>query len=610
LDHHVDSDQVGKGSRPPEPDDLQVRCIYQGKRLHAGRQEAYLRVTGSLKRRGAGGGGKLRGFALYDLERGFVSRAQLTFLTDLDINGVALALTQEIDLTRTPGNTLNIALPTGPTPGLGDAPVAKGKVLFTHTAQLTPQDARDPRKPGCWCKVFPATLSAGKKYVVEMTQAPGSTLDPFLRLEDAKGNVLAFNDDGGDNLNSMLVFVVPRSGTYRIVATTLGPNQFGAFKLTAAEAAAAATPAATVRATPRIVRDDKERERRWADKLAWQRRTLVAAYDKVGKRDPRWDEPARAALELAAQFWSQQREGPGALAEFRAAVERAVAAGCDDPLLLYLHARTAPESDVSEVNRRYRRAVPALERSEYPPFRRIVALQRAAESLCAGALPADDRNEALRCLDAALALLPKSVAQDERHADLDESWMLFGGTALRLHRRLNGGNATAALAGLDKGLDKPAFKTLRLKVRGEFFIAYAWEARGSGTADKVTQEGFEHFGARLTEAHKALAEAWRAQPGDVFVATDMLTVLLGLGGSREEVETWFERAMKAEPNNVAACEAMLNYLDPKWYGSQDEMLEFGRSCRATQNWRAGTPLLLADAHYRVAQRMSPEAQGS
>ena len=34
----------------------------------------------------------------------------------------------------------------------------------------------------------------------------------------------------------------------------------------------------------------------------------------------------------------------------------------------------------------------------------------------------------------------------------------------------------------------------------------------------------------------------------------MITVELGIGGGdRKAMETWFERAMKADPNNVEAC---------------------------------------------------------
>jgi len=46
------------------------------------------------------------------------------------------------------------------------------------------------------------------------------TLDPFLRLEDRDGLVLAEDDDSGGNLNARIVFKPGKTGTYRVVATT------------------------------------------------------------------------------------------------------------------------------------------------------------------------------------------------------------------------------------------------------------------------------------------------------------------------------------------------------------------------------------------------------
>jgi hypothetical protein len=53
--------------------------------------------------------------------------------------------------------------------------------------------------------------------------------------------------------------------------------------------------------------------------------------------------------------------------------------------------------------------------------------------------------------------------------------------------------------------------------------------------------------------------------------------------------------------------AKLDWLDPKWHGSREEMVAFGRSCRETRNWRMGITLLAADAHYRVMQHLPTEA---
>jgi len=50
------------------------------------------------------------------------------------------------------------------------------------------------------------------------------------------------------------------------------------------------------------------------------------------------------------------------------------------------------------------------------------------------------------------------------------------------------------------------------------------------------------------------------------------------------------------PNYYDAFEAKLYYLQPKWYGSPEDMLEFGRECVNSKKWGGHVPLILRDAH--------------
>ena len=58
------------------------------------------------------------------------------------------------------------------------------------------------------------------------------------------------------------------------------------------------------------------------------------------------------------------------------------------------------------------------------------------------------------------------------------------------------------------------------------------------------------------------------------------------------MELWFDRAMKADGDDRYACLTKLDWLDPKWHGTAEEMLAFGRACRDTKNWRTGITLLV------------------
>jgi hypothetical protein len=376
---------------------------------------------------------------------------------------------------------------------------------------------------------------------------------------------------------------------------------------------------------PLVKADDKERpipqnaeqqEKRTREVLAWHQRLLVGAYDRFGKKDPRWDKPAREALEAFARFNSKTPDPQTKLGEVYAPIKRAIDAGCDDPLILYLYARSSYRPNYpgpEELERRYAMAAAALDGSAYPPFDRARAWYEVGKSrLARKELTEEARKVASRAFDAALAMLSKTADGDARDLDADFGWFDLLDDVIKGYRRLDE-DRQAAFDRVDAVLAKiPALKTTRLQLKGQFLIHYAWDARGAGVASTVTKEGWEKFEERLTDARKVLEEAWEAaKPGESRAAALMLWVEIGIGEDRDDMEKWFERAMKASGgNNIQACKAKLEWLAPKWHGSPEEVLAFGQQCRDTKNWRAGITLLIADAHLAVAEVLPPKERAA
>lgn len=78
---------------------------------------------------------------------------------------------------------------------------------------------------------FAVTLTAGQRYQFALN---GSTLmDPYLTLYNSAGLRLAYDDDGGPGLNSLLLYSATASGTYYLGASGYG-SATGAYTLTAA----------------------------------------------------------------------------------------------------------------------------------------------------------------------------------------------------------------------------------------------------------------------------------------------------------------------------------------------------------------------------------------
>jgi hypothetical protein len=115
------------------------------------------------------------------------------------------------------------------------APAADGKV---HTVgdglkiegRITKDDPKDRVRRQSNAKVYQVKMTAGKTYTIDM-ETQGDDLDPFLRLEDMTGKHLESDDDGGDNLNARITHRAKADGTYRIIATTFGGGDAGAFVL-------------------------------------------------------------------------------------------------------------------------------------------------------------------------------------------------------------------------------------------------------------------------------------------------------------------------------------------------------------------------------------------
>jgi hypothetical protein len=343
----------------------------------------------------------------------------------------------------------------------------------------------------------------------------------------------------------------------------------------------------------------------------WTGKTVVDAYDRVGRKDPRWDAKAKAGLALAARSWeglatvTQQRE---AYALCAAAMD----AGCDDPMVLYARARmvgTLERKTPGEELRLHLDAATAMKAkgSRYHPLRQSYCFARAAESLARSkkTLGDDDQQQIQGWHDLALARFKEGIddseVPDRQIQELSELLTLAGMTQT--------GDRAAAFAKIDDALVKARpTSALPLTLKGDAYTSYAWDARGSGYADTVTEEGWRLMRERLAVAEAALTEAWKRDSRDGRTATLMIRVEMGKGKDRDAMETWYKRAMAADPNNLAAVQQKMLYLEPKWHGNADAMLKFGRELLAGGNWGARLPIELVYAHMRLAAyREKPEA---
>jgi len=369
-----------------------------------------------------------------------------------------------------------------------------------------------------------------------------------------------------------------------------------------------AAPTLAVAADKPIPQDPARMGQRSKNWLAWNRLTLGDAYEKVGKRDPKWDKPAREACDLAARGYSLQSDPLVTFDDIFQAARRAVDAGCDDPLILYLYAQSSmipnfPGDD--EFFRRAQRAADALMVSSYSPFRKASALLKATQLRMrqADQPPTPEQARTIAAgLDGIFDLLAQSVKVDPRGEFWEARWYDSLESVLTASQRLST-DAKATYDQFDAKLAKiPGIEAMRLTLKGSFFTDWAWIARTVKFAPLVTEKQFDLFHERLIEARRAIEAAYQLNPNQPKMAQLMLQIQVGIGtdDDRDTMELWFERAMEQDPNDRTACLIKLDWLEPKWHGdpSGNEMLAFGKACAATKNWQNGIILLSADSILR------------
>jgi hypothetical protein len=129
----------------------------------------------------------------------------------------------------------------------------------------------------------------------------------------------------------------------------------------------------------------------------------------------------------------------------------------------------------------------------------------------------------------------------------------------------------------------------------------AWLIRGTEPAIGVVTDQRADFDTRITQAEAKLLEARELAPTCPEIPRLMICIENIQGRGRDRMEMWFDRAMHINGDDYFACLAKLEYLEPRWHGSEAEMLGFGRACLKTENWEGRLPFILIEAHLRLAK---------
>ncbi|MDB5293398.1 MAG: hypothetical protein JWL69_4639 [Phycisphaerales bacterium] len=365
-------------------------------------------------------------------------------------------------------------------------------------------------------------------------------------------------------------------------------------------------PLAAIQGVLPMIQQRADIERRRHDSRELLLQAASAAYKQFGSHDPHWD---AAALDAMAAYFHAPPASTRTVEE-ETAISKAFGwlrdhVECDDPLVRTVHAMMAAEFSVDEPSAaldHFKWAARAMKKSAYPPewkafpaFSYVCSLLPVSQSKASRALPIDNAR-----LDEFRDSFPdiagaKFIGVSEK-SDAARSYLDH-----RAEARPQEFDREKEFNLLYPALEKAYSGTFEpLVLKGSFYVDFAWDARGGGWANDVTDDGWKLFTKRLAIAEQTLTKAWDMNQSDPRAATIMITVAMGTSAQRPQMEQWFNRAMKADPDNFAACEAKLTYLDPRWQGSLKDLDAFSRECRDTHNYIGRIALMYVRAQRTIA----------
>jgi hypothetical protein len=360
---------------------------------------------------------------------------------------------------------------------------------------------------------------------------------------------------------------------------------------------------------PQNVRVDRVQvDKRLQGVQAWFAHALVGGYDRHGSRNVRWDDAVRSGFTLLARSWALDPARPGDIDDQAwRHLRRAVDLGCDDPLVEYALARlSGSDFDRPEVAKRIITAAMRLEQTTYSPFLRGHAFLAGSQALTDATRNAsrEEWEKAWKVLwalvDKSFDQLPAVLAEKDLPSPLVFRYVTdmhdqYGDNIQRDRQKIF--DMTMPLVMKARGEQDPLVPVLRAR----FYTSYAWDARGNGYQDTVQAENWPVFFERLERAEAEAARAVAMGSQDPAIPRIMTTVAQGLHQDRGELEAWYQIGRRLEPGDYWWYTRKLDWLQARWYGSDQDLLEFARGLRQEGNWTVRAPLALLDAHDLIAK---------
>jgi hypothetical protein len=130
------------------------------------------------------------------------------------------------------------------------------------------------------------------------------------------------------------------------------------------------------------------------------------------------------------------------------------------------------------------------------------------------------------------------------------------------------------LSHLDKwAAARPDSITARVALAGAY-VSYAWDARGEGYSNTVTDSGWNLFNQRLSKARSILADAWNLSPRCPEWFVVLQDIAQGQGWDAGQEMSLLQQAISFEPEYYYYYRMHARFVLPQWYGARGDAAKF------------------------------------
>ncbi|MFA6563689.1 MAG: hypothetical protein WCV00_17425 [Verrucomicrobiia bacterium] len=323
--------------------------------------------------------------------------------------------------------------------------------------------------------------------------------------------------------------------------------------------------------------------------LDWCKRRILAPFREVAKGQP-WEADATKFMEEALAVWSVDSKREKAPPELMARGRKLLGAHCNDPMVRYLTQwleRVRTDQEPSRSYGDYEEALQQLEKEgRYPrAVTRLVAINLF--NALSGGKKTNSKSKRMSEIAQQIVLWTREALEEGSYDGADD--MLFVQHTVDPRWWHHVSHARDELAELYSSSTKLA-AWAKHTLLGYIEVRRAWEDRGSGWASTVTEQGWAGFSKHLKKARAELTQGWQLRPDRPEAAAEMITVVMGgCAESGDSLRLWFDRAVKAQFDYRPAYSDLSWALQPRWGGSHEAMLAFGRACAATKRYDTRVP---------------------